>query len=169
MKTVIKYLFVFAFSLGSIYIANAQKFGYVNTQQLIQDIPEVEEANANLENYQAQFQKKGQDMIRSLQAKYEALEQKRVSGEISPKQLEVQAEELKKEELKIAEYEKEGQKRMMDKSEALLKPLREKIQAAIAEVANENGYDYIFDFSLGVLLYADSSTDVSALVKSKLQ
>jgi len=38
------------------------------------------------------------------------------------------------------------------------------------DVAKENGYTYIFDTSpgIGVVLYADESTDVTALVKAKL-
>lgn len=168
MKTLIKKTLILAFIAASTLGLQAQKFGYVNTQALIQEIPEVKEANANIETYKAQLQKKGQDMIKSLQTKYQALEQKQASGEISPKQLEMEAQELKKEELKIAQFEQDGQKKMVDKSESLLKPLREKIQTAITDVAKENGYDYIFDYSMGIILYADATTDVSALVKGKL-
>ena len=42
------------------------------------------------------------------------------------------------------------------------------LQSAIDAVASENGYAYIFDYSTGFVLYADASTDVSSLVKSKL-
>ena len=57
---------------------------------------------------------------------------------------------------------------MYEKSETLLKPIRDKIQAAIDEVAKENGYTYIFDRSVGIILYAEDSTDISGLVRAKL-
>lgn len=161
----IKLSFVFLLFATSI---QAQKFGYINTQALISDIPEVKEANANLETYKSQLQKKGQAMIQSLQTKYQDLERKQAQGEIAPKQLEAEATKLKDEEAKIGEFEQTSQQQIIAKSEQLLKPLRDKIQKAIDDVAVEKGFTYIFDASLGIILYADDSTDVSSLVKAKL-
>lgn len=146
----------------------AQKVGYVDTQELIQSIPEVKEANSNIETFRKQLQKKGQDMIQSFQAKYAALEQKRDRGELSPKQLEDEAKKLGEEEQQIRKFDLESQQKIVKKSEALLQPLRDKIQTAIDAVAAENGYLYIFDYSTGFVLFADQSTDVSALVRAKL-
>jgi Skp family chaperone for outer membrane proteins len=42
------------------------------------------------------------------------------------------------------------------------------VQVAIDNVAKEKGYTYIFDASMGLILYADPSTEVTALVKAKL-
>lgn len=146
----------------------AQNFGFINSQELIQNMAEVKEANANIETYKTQLQKKGQEMVQSLQTKYQSLEQKRAQGELSPKQLEVEGQALKSEEVKISQFEQESQQKIIDKSETLLKPIRDKIQSAIDAVAAENGYAYIFDASLGMILYAEESTDVSNLVKAKL-
>lgn len=146
----------------------AQKVGYVDTQALIQDIPEVKEANSNIETYKTQLQKKGQEMVKALQTKYQNLERKQANGEISPKELEVEAAKLKEEEQALAQFEQTSQEKIMKKGETLLKPLRDRIQKAIDEVASENGYAYIIDASIGVLLYADPSSDVGAMVKAKL-
>ncbi len=146
----------------------AQKFGFVNTQELIQGLPEVKEANSNIEAYQTQLQKKGQEMLQSFQAKYQDLERKQSQGEISPVQLEQEAAKLKEEETKILEFEQSSQQKILEKSETLLSPIRDKIQDAIDQVAAENGYDYIFDYSTGFILFADSTADVGALVKAKL-
>ena len=70
--------------------------------------------------------------------------------------------------MEIAKFQQEIQQKLYEKSEALLKPIRDKIQNAIDQVAKENGYSYIFDQSMGILLYADESVDVSAKVKAKL-
>jgi len=167
MKTTLNIL-LFAFTFALTAPLSAQKYGYVNTAELIQSIPEVKEANSNIETFKNQLQKKGQDMIKSLQAKYAALEQQRDRGELSPVQLEAEAAKLQEEEAKIMQFDQESQQKILTKSENLLKPLREKIQEAIDAVATENGYTYIFDFSSGFLLYADTASDVSALVKAKL-
>jgi len=166
MKTFSKLLIVAVAFVSFSMTATAQKFGYINSQELISQLPEVKEANANIETLKTQLQKKGQDMITALQTKYQKLEADR--DNYSPKQLEVEAGKLKAEEQKIAEFEQTSQQRIMGKSEELLKPIQEKINVAIKQVAEENGYTYIFDASLGIVLYADPGTDVTALVKAKL-
>lgn len=167
MKNIFK-TFIFLAVLGLSYSASAQKMGYINTQELISMVPSVKEANSNIETYRKQLQGKYENMIKSLQTKYQSLEQKQASGEIAPKQLESEALKLKEEEKKIAEFEQSSQQKIVEKSELLLKPLRDQIQRAIDDVAKENGFDYIFDASVGVILYADKTTDVSPLVKAKL-
>ena len=147
---------------------SAQKFGYINSQLLISQIPEVKEANANIETLKKQLEKQGQDMVTSLQTKYQDLEKKQAQGELSPKQIELEAQNLKQEELNIAKFQQESQQKIFEKSESLLKPIRDKIQSAIDEVAKENSYQYVFDQAVGILLYADQSTDITAQVKSKL-
>jgi len=155
---------VFSFALST--HVSAQKFGYVNTQELLQGLPSVKEANVNIETYRNQLLKKGQEMLQSLQSKYQTLEQTR--DNYSPKQLETEVSNLKAEEQKIMEFEQNSQQQIIEKSETLLKPIRDKIQKAIDDVATENGYTYIFDFSTGFVLFADPTSDVSGLVKAKL-
>jgi outer membrane protein len=150
------------------FYAQAQKFGYVNSQEIISQLPEVKEANSNLETFGNQLQKKYQQMLQSLQTKYQDLERKQQEGLLSPKQLEEEAKKLKDEEMKLAQFEQSSQQQIMKKQEELLQPIMDRIQAAIKEVASENGYSYIFDQSMGVLLYADESTNISPKVKSKL-
>lgn len=147
---------------------NAQQFAYVNTQEILQALPEVKEANANIETFRNQLINLGQKKVETLRAKYGDLEQKQAQGDISPKQLEIEAQKLKEDEMKIAQFEQESQQRILEKSEELLKPIRDRVQKAIDDVAKENGYSYVFDASLGFILYADESTDASGKVKAKL-
>ena len=147
---------------------SAQKFGYINSQELIQQIPQVKQANAELEALQSQYEKKIEDEANALQTKYQALLRKQESGDISPKQYEVEVQALEQERLNIEKAQQEMQQNLSKKSEDLLKPIRDKINNAIVEVATENGFTYIFDYSLGIILYAEESADVSALVKAKM-
>lgn len=162
------WLYSIAIFVLSSTAVSAQKFGYINSQLLIGQIPEVKEANANIETLKKQLEKQGQELVTSLQTKYQALERKQAQGEIAPKQLELEAQNLKQEELNIAKFQQESQQKIYEKSESLLKPIRDKIQTAIDEVAKENSYQYIFDQGVGILLYADSSTDITPMVKAKL-
>ena len=164
----IKHTIVLAVALLCAISVSAQKFGYINSAELFQEIPEVKEAQANLETYQSQLQKKGQAMLTAYQTEAQALGQKQQQGELSPKAIEAEGQKLKNKEVEIAKFQQESEQKIMKKNETLFKPIRDKIQAAIDAVAKENGYAYVFDYSAGVIIYADDSTDVTGLVKAKL-
>ncbi len=149
-------------------ITFGQKFAYINSQAILGNLPEVKQANANIETFRNQLISLGQKKLEALQKKYQELDQKQKKGLLSPKQLEVEAQKLKVEEEKLNKFDQESQQRIMEKSEELLKPIRDKVQKAIDEVAKENGYEFIFDASMGFILYADEKTDISDKVKAKL-
>ncbi len=166
----IKYGIVIALSImlsGQVF---GQKFGYLNSASIMQEMPEVKEAEANLEVLQKQLQSKGQAMLQEFQAKYQELERKNAQGEISPKELDVEAQALKQKETELAAYEQDMQNQLLERREELLSPIFERVNTAIQQVADEEGYTYIFDSSpgTGFLLYADESTNVEAKVKAKL-
>ena len=168
MNKIIKsMLFTVAFAALAISV-QAQKFGYINSQELIGQLSEVKEANAKIETLKKQLQKKGEEMIATLRDKYTALQKKQTDGLISPVEVEKEAALLKEEETKLANFEQTSQQKIYEKSEELLAPIQTTINNAIKEVATDNGYTYIFDSSLGLVLYADPGTDVSSLVKAKL-
>lgn len=146
----------------------AQKFGYVNSATLLQEMPEVKEAEANLETLQKQLQAKGQKMVEEFQIKYADLERRHNEGGIAPKDLEIEAQKLKEEEAAIGKFEQDMQNQIIAKREELLQPILDRVNAAIKQLAEEENYTYIFDSSAGVLLYADESTDVTAKIKAKL-
>ncbi|MCR9102595.1 MAG: OmpH family outer membrane protein, partial [bacterium] len=143
-----------------------QKFGYVNSAAILAEMPEVKQADANLEALQKQLQKKGQSMLEQLQQDYGVLQQKVQSGDLSPKQQEEEAQKLQAREQEIAAFEQDMRKQVSDKREELLGPIYEKVNQAIKDVAEENGFQFIFDQN--VLLYAEDSQNVNDLVKAKL-
>lgn len=167
MNNIRRYFLLFLMVFAAAFV-NAQKLGYVNSQAILSELPEVKQAEANLEAHKNAMQKKGQQMVTNLQNKYAALQQKEQRGEMSPKQLEEEAKVLKAEEQKIAAYEQQMQTEIMQKQEKLLKPILDRVKKAIDDVAKEQGYTYIFDSIGGFILYANEKNDVSDLVKAKL-
>src|SRR5690606_12269815 len=169
MKKTIKYLLLSAVVLFSAGMLQAQqKFAYVNSQELLQDLPEVKAADAEIKTLQQQMQKKGQEMFESYQAKAMELQQKRDAGELSPKQLEEEAQKLGAEETKIREYDTQMQTSILQKQQELLSPIQEKVNTAIEEVAKAEGYTMVFDSSAGGILFAVETTNITSMVKTKL-
>ena len=164
---IFKYLALGAF-MTIATMSHAQKFGYINSQALLAEMTEVKQAEANLDALKKQLQKKGQQMLTNLEAKYKDLQRKEEQGELSRKQMETEAQSIKQEEAKIAQFEQDMQKQLLTKQEELMKPVIDKINNAIQAVAKEGNFNYIFDAVGGFILYADDNQDVTALVKAKL-
>jgi len=69
---------------------------------------------------------------------------------------------------RIEAYQQNAQAQLQEKEKELLQPIIDRAKQAIADVAKENGYTYIFDTSVGALLYQQDSDDIFSLVKKKL-
>ena len=164
----ISQILLIAFCIGTSLSLSAQKFGYINSQTLLSELPEVKAADAEIQALQTQLEKKGQMMVQELETKYKELQKREASGEISPKALEDEASKLKLQEAELGKFEQEMQKQVLAKRQEKLQPVIDKVNNAIKMVAIDNQFTYIFDSSAGILLYAQESMDVTSLVKSKL-
>jgi outer membrane protein len=146
----------------------AQKFGFCNSAALLAELPEVKQADSDLQAYQAQLTKKGQEMVQILQTKAGELQAKKDKGLISPKDSDEQTAKLEAEQAAIQEYEQKVYADLTKKREDLYAPILEKVNTAMKAVAVENKYLLVFDASTQILLYADETLDVTKMVKVKL-
>lgn len=166
MKAILKVTSLLILLSCAAFTTQAQKFGYLSSASILQDMPEVKQADATLEALQKQLQKKGQGMVEQLQKDYQAAQEKIGRGELSPKQQEEEGAKLEAKQAEIQKFEQDMQKQVQDKRNELMTPILDKINKAIQDVAKENGYTFIFDE--GVLLYKEASGDVTNLVRAKL-
>jgi len=86
---------------------SAQKFGYLNSAQLLTELPEVKAADSELQAYQQQLVSAGETMVKSFETKYQKYSTDAQSGEFSPVQVQQKEAELAEEQKKIQEYEVE--------------------------------------------------------------
>ena len=163
MKTMI----LGAFMIAAVSL-NAQKFGYINSAQLLAELPAVKAADSELEAFQTQMVTKGQSMVKALETKIQAYSQEAQGGMLSQVQMQKKEEELGKEQQKIQLYEQEVQNKILAKREELYKPIMDKVKVAIEGVGADAGYMMIFDSSAGTILHANDSENVMALVKAKM-
>ncbi len=163
-KILLSTVLIFSVAVG----AQAQKFGYVNSQAILSEMPEVKSANAEIEALQKQLQKKGQTMLTELQKSVATLQQRDQSGDLSPKQAEDESKKLEAKQAELVKFEQDMNNQVLQKQEALLQPILDKVNVAIKDVAQSDGYQFIFDSSLGFILYADEAADVTTKVKAKL-
>jgi outer membrane protein len=166
MKKAIRIFPFLLFALLMTVTVDAQKLGYIDSNAILAEMPEVKEMRSKLEALKTQLQKQGQKMIEEYQAKEQEYVQKKERGELSRVQEEELIQALQKKQEEILTAERDMQDKLVQKENELLEPILQKVNDAIQAVASEGGYQFIFD--AGVLLYAEEGTDVSSVVKSKL-
>ena len=145
----------------------AQKFGHVNSQEIVQAMPEFTKARTDIEALTKQYEADLKSMQEELQKKSEAYEKEQAS-------LPANIKERREKELQDM-YQK-IQQSYQDNQQALAKQQQEKMQAittkvldAIKQVGAAGNYVYIMDLTSGIPYISTTlSTDVTADVKKKL-
>lgn len=149
-------------------LAQAQKFGYINSAAILNEMPEMKELRSSLEAHQNILKKDGEAKMAAFQQKAQTAEQKKARGEMTPKEEEQVTAELQKMQEELYAYGQKADEEIAKKQQDGMKPILDKVNGAIEAVAQEGNFQYIFDTQSGVILYADENTDVTALVKAKL-
>jgi outer membrane protein len=144
------------------------KFAHINSEELIQALPEFDSANVNLENFR-------KELINALELMSVELNNKSEAYNKEMKNLSEIVKQNKEQELvdmnrRIQEFQNNAQQQLQDKQLELLQPIYTKVDKAIKDVGKENGFMYVFDVAKGSLLYFDEtkSTNILALAKAKL-
>ena len=145
----------------------AQKFGHVNTQDIIQAMPEYTKAKTDIDALQKQYEadlKSMQDELTKKSQDYEANE-KTLPENIKQRR----QQELQEMYQKIQQSYQDNQQALAKASQEKMAAITTKVLDAIKTVGQEGGYVYIMDVDSGIPFISTTlSTDVTALVKTKL-
>ncbi len=154
--------FTAVFLIGSA-AAFAQKFGYVDSEYVLQNIPEYQDAQNEIEELSKQWQEEIEEKYASVDQMYKAYQADAV---LLPEDLKKKREdEIIKAEQEVKELQRqrfgpEGD--LFTKRQELIKPIQEKVFNAIEEIATQKNYAFIFDKASGpVIMYVNSKYDIS--------
>jgi outer membrane protein len=156
----------------SIAVGQTQKIGYVNSAKIFQELPAALEAQKKIDAYAKPFQDSLQAMQSELQGRYEDYQKKEALMNEATKRTEQQKLIEMERQFNAYRVEKFGAEGSVAKeSEKLLSPLREKIKTAIAGVAKDEKYSFVFDKTeqVQVLVYGDPAHDLTFKVIDKLK
>jgi outer membrane protein len=158
---------IFLIGMQGLMAQNA-KFGHINSDELIQAMPEYDSAKVHLEKFRLELLNYLESLSDELNTKYETLNKE--SKNLRPAIKQIKEQELYDLNSRIQEFQMTAQNQLEETQTELFQPIYAKVERAINEVGKEYGYLYIFNTSQGELLYFDESksTNVSAFVKAKL-
>ena len=143
------------------------KFGYIDSQELLLLMPERKTAETAVQ----EFAKSLEAQLGSMTAEYQERVQEYQANEATFSDLVKQDKvaEITGLEQRIQTFQQNAQQSLQEKEQELLEPILSKARKAIEDVATEGGFTYIFDKSQGSILYAKDSENVLGLVKKKLK
>lgn len=156
------------FFAGSSATAQNVKFGHINSDELIQSLPEFDSARVQLENYQKELMNALELMsveLNNASDKYQ--KELNTYSDIVRQNKEQELVDMNR---RIQEFQTNAQTQLQERQATLFQPIYAKVDKAIKDVGKENGFIYVFDVARGSLLYFDEtkSTNVLALAKTKL-
>jgi len=168
MKKLSKIFIVLVFVAGYLTL-NAQtnaKLGYINSNELFDLMPGRDTIEIQLREYKTTLENTIQEMMLEYQNKIQEYQVNVATMSDIIKQ--TKEKEITDLEARIQAFQQTADQDFSNKQAKLFNPLLEKAKKAIKEVAEENGYTYIFDAGVGVLLYFDKGDNVLPLVKKNL-
>ena len=167
MKRLTKVLVLAVLALGISFGANAQsqKIGYVDSQTIIDMMPESAQIKQDLQAYYTELQAELQAMALEYQNKMRDYEAN--SATMSNILRQSKEKEIVDLQGRIQEFQAGAEADLAAKQEELSKPMLDKIKKAIDDVVKAKGLAYVFEKTV-ILSIGDSAIDVTADVKAKL-
>ncbi len=169
MKKIISILFLVG--LLSSHLSAQLKIGYIDSDTIMDNLPDVQDARQKLDAMIRDWQTE----LRNLEA-----EHKKKNDDFDKRNLVMTDQTRTEAEKELADLDRNisdfrdkkfGPKgELFQKQDELMKPLQNKIFNVIQEIAADEDFDYVFDRSGDIIfLYAKTEYDLTAKVLEQLQ
>lgn len=162
-------LLSFFFVLSTAFI-NAQKYAYIDSDYILENVPEYKEAKEKLDKLAERWMKEVEERNALIKVKKDNFTREEVLLPAEEKQK--RKEEIEKMETEVMELQKmrfgvKGD--YFQKRQELIKPIQDKVFEAIQEVASKKSFTFVFDkANQSNLVYADPKMDMSDAVLKEM-
>ena len=150
--------------------ASAQKFALVDMEYIFSNVPSYEMANEQLNQLSQRWQKEVEAVSKEAENMYNSYLADKVfltDEQVKKREADIVAKEKSATELRYRYFGPEGE--LYQKRKTLLKPIQDEVYNAVKKVAQERGYQAMFDrASSSDIVYASPRIDISNEVLSKL-
>jgi len=165
-----KFALLFALSCIVSSWAYGQKFGYVDTQYILSQMPEYKEAQQRIDELSAAWMDEIQEKYQEVERQYTELQAEKVlltKDDYDTRYAEIQALEDELKEYQNQVFGFEGQ--FFLKKKELIKPVQDTVFEAVEKVAKSLRLAIIFDKSSDlVMIYTDPIHDYTEYVLEEL-
>lgn len=150
--------------------AFAQKYAYIDSEYILDNMPDYVEAQAELDRVAVEWQKEIEKQFQAIDSMYKKYQVEAITLPDNMKQKReeaiIAAEQAAKD-LQKKRFGKDGD--LTKKREELVKPIQDRVFTAIDEYAKEKGYAFVFDVAGSMtIIYADPKWDINDQIMQKL-
>ncbi len=157
-------------AVAAVMAAGAQKFALIDMEYILKNVPAYEMANEQLNQLSQRWQKEVENIGKEAETMYQNYLADKVfltEEQVKKREEEIVAKEKEATELRFKYFGPEGE--LYKKRQTLLKPVQDDVYNAVKKVAEERGYQAIFDrASASDIIFASPRIDVSKEVLAKL-
>ena len=158
-----KLIYLLLISLICNLNAYSQKFAYIDSDYILNKIPEFKQAQDKLDALSADWQKEIEEKFKNVEEMYRAYQQEQVllTEPMKNKREEaIMKAEKNAKDLQRKYFSPQGELNL--KRQELVKPIQDKIYDAVQKLASDNKYAIIFDSSSDlIMLYSNPNLDKS--------
>lgn len=160
---------IFFLILGLNFV-QAQRFGYINTDFVLNKMPEYKKAQDEISKLSASWEEEIQELAKKIEGMYSALQAEQVL--LTEEMKKERTASIQKKEQELKEYQKKifgfGGLFFLKKQE-LIKPVQDKVWDAVDKVAKQNNLAIVFDKAGElVMIYTDPRFDYTDFVLDEL-
>lgn len=161
-----KVIFILTLIFGIAFASHAQRYAYIDSEYILESMPEYIEAKAELDRFAERWQKEIDELYKQLERRNQ--EFLRVEAILPEEEKEKRKEELKNLESEALEMQQlrfgvNGE--LFMKRKELIEPIQDKVFDALAKVASNRNYSFVFDkANQSNLIFADPKLDISNMV-----
>lgn len=141
-------------------------FGYVNFNELVMLMPEMDDAREKIEAAQKEADETFGAMYEEYQSKGQQYQQKQATWSDSIRKS--KAEELQQIEQRIQQFQQDISKELQDLQNSLQAPILAKAQEAIATISKAKGLSFVFDQSSFIYFDKAQGLDLTADARKAL-
>ena len=142
---------------------SAQRFGYVDTDYILKNLPQYNQALSTLENQTKQWNQeilKRQEDLEKRRANFLNEKVLLTDDQIKKEEAEIEAEANEIRELQEKRYGQDGDLIRMRRS--IVKPIQDQVWIAVKQVAERRNYGFVFDKGSDlIMIYTDPKFDIS--------
>ena len=154
--------------MGAVLGAGAQKFALIDMEYVLRNVPSYEMANEQLNQVSLRWEKEVTELGKEAETMYKNYQSERVfltDDQKKKREEAIVAKEKEVTDLKYKYFGPEGE--LYKKRQSLMKPIQEEVYNAVKKVAEEKGYQAIFDrASSQSIVFASPRIDVQKFHKA---
>ena len=161
-----KILLVAALAMISAAAFAQQKFAHVNFTELVQLMPEADQARATMDASSKEASETYQAMADEFNSKMQQYQQKFNTWTQAIR--ETKEKELTDIQQRIQEFQQTVQAELQQQQQQLMAPIYKKAQEAVEKLAKDGGYIFVFDQNAALYIDPAQSTDLTPAARKAL-